>query len=181
MDNEHFGKYLSYILRHNPQKIGVNMCENGWVSVDELVYKINQNNSEQIDISVLYEIVENNNKKRYSFNSDKTKIRANQGHSIHVDVELKEITPPNTLYHGTATKYEGSIDKDGLIAKTRLYVHLSENIETALNVGKRHGTPLIYEIDCKSMVDENNIFYLSENNVWLTKYVPSRFLSKKQL
>ena len=118
-----------------------------------------------------------NNKKRYSFNDDKTKIRAVQGHSIEVDLELKEVVPPAILYHGTAFKNLESIKKDGIRKMNRQYVHLSMDEETAKNVATRHsGKYIILEIDTKAMLKENYKFYLSENKVWLTDFVPSKFI-----
>ena len=114
----------------------------------------------------------------YTFNEDKTLIRANQGHSVPVDVELKECIPPEILYHGTGMKYVASIDSQGLLSKSRLYVHMSADMDTARNVGSRHGKPVIYAIDCQSMAADGYKFYLSKNHVWLTKHVPANYLSK---
>lgn len=130
-------------------------------------------------MEMLEEIVSTDNKQRYSFNDDKTLIRANQGHSIPVDVELKKAVPPEVLYHGTGEKYVTSINKEGLIPKSRLYVHLSKDEETALNVGKRHGRPVIYKVDAKRMTEEGYEFFLSVNGVWLTKAVPKEYLSRR--
>ena len=124
------------------------------------------------------EIVRTDEKQRYSFNDDHTLIRANQGHSIRVDVELEEKTPPAVLYHRTGEKYMASIDATGLIPKSRLYVHLSSDVETAKKVGSRHGKPVIYTIDCATMAADGYKFYLSANNVWLTKEVPVKYLNK---
>ena len=124
----------------------------------------------------LEEIVRTDNKQRYSFNEDKTKIRANQGHSINVDVELNEAVPPEILYHGTGEKYVESINTEGLKPMSRLYVHLSKDIDTAVNVGKRHGKPVVYKISAGEMHRQGYEFYLSENGVWLTKTVPVNFI-----
>ena len=129
-------------------------------------------------MQILEKIVNDDDKNRYSFNGDKTMIRANQGHSIPVDVELKKLNPPDILYHGTGEKYVESIKKQGLIRKNRLYVHLSDNIEIAEKVGKRHGKPVIYEIDCKKMIEDGIEFFKSENNVWLVESVPVKYLKK---
>ena len=179
MDNIKLGKFLSLILRHKPETIGLNLDENGWADVKNLIDLVNRHQGKLLDFDRLCKIVETNNKKRYSFNFDKTKIRANQGHSIQVDVELKIQNPPDILYHGTAKKYEQSIDEQGLIPKNRLHVHLSADSETAKIVGKRHGELLTYTIDCKRMIAENHIFYISENGVWLTEQVPVKFLIKQ--
>lgn len=127
---------------------------------------------------MLEKIVTEDEKQRYSFSSDGKKIRANQGHSIPVDVELEEAAPPEILYHGTGEKYEASIDDMGLIPKTRLYVHLSTDIETARKVGQRHGKPVLYRVRSGEMYRDGFPFYRSVNGVWLTKSVPARYLEK---
>lgn len=169
-------KYIALILRHKPETIGISLDENGWANVDELIAGIAK--TQPFDMDMLEEIVRTDNKQRYSFNEDKALIRANQGHSIPVDVELEKITPPDILYHGTATKYEAAIDEQGLIPKSRLYVHLSKDVETAINVGKRHGKPVIYQIDSKRMQEDGYDFYCSVNGVWLTKSVPIKYMKK---
>lgn len=171
-------KYLSLILRHKPEAIGITLDEHGWANVDDLITGINK--TQPLTMDLLEEIVRTDDKMRYSFNEDKTLVRANQGHSIPVDVELKEIAPPEYLYHGTGEKYVDSIDKQGLLPKSRLYVHLSNDINTALNIGERHGKPVVYRINCKAMVESCYKFYRSANRVWLTKSVPKEFLYKMQ-
>lgn len=167
-------RFISLILRHKPSEIGIELDEHGWANVAELIEGINK--KQPFDMAQLEEIVASDDKQRYSFNEDKTLIRANQGHSIPVDVELKESLPPDILYHGTGEKYVSSINDMGLIPKSRLYVHLSKDMETAVNVGKRHGKPVIYIIDSKKMAADGYKFYLSVNNVWLTKKVPVEYL-----
>ena len=152
------------------------MDEHGWANVDELIAGIAKTQS--FDMAMLEEIVATDNKQRYSFNEDHTLIRANQGHSIPVDVELKEINPPEILYHGTGEKYVASIDEQGLIPKSRLYVHLSKDEETAVNVGKRHGKPVVYKVHSGDMHRDGYVFYQSVNGVWLTKSVPVKYLEK---
>lgn len=171
-------KFISLILRHKPETIGISLDEHGWADVQELIDGINASGSHRLDIDLLEEIVRTDEKQRYSFNDDHTRIRANQGHSIPVDVELEEKTPPDMLYHGTGEKYVASIDEQGLIPKSRLYVHLSADIPTARKVGSRHGKPVIYSIDCARMTVDGYRFYLSANNVWLTKTVPTKYLRK---
>lgn len=127
-------------------------------------------------MEILEEIVRTDNKQRYSFNDDKTFIRANQGHSIPVDVEPEEKIPPETLYHGTGEKYMDSILESGLIPKSRLYVHLSSDEKTAHTVGSRHGKPVILGVKSGEMHRDGYKFYLSVNNVWLTKTVPTKYL-----
>lgn len=169
-------KYISLILRHKPETIGITLDEHGWANVDELIAGIAKTQS--FDMAMLEEIVATDNKQRYSFNEDHTLIRANQGHSIPVDVELKEICPPEILYHGTGEKYVSSIDEQGLIPKSRLYVHLSKEEETAVNVGKRHGKPVVYKVHSGDMHRDGYVFYQSVNGVWLTKSVPVKYLEK---
>lgn len=127
-------------------------------------------------MDLIEKIVKEDKKGRYSFNDDKTMIRANQGHSVKVDVELKEKTPPEILYHGTGEKYIESILKTGLEKRSRLYVHLSSDVDTAKNVGARHGKPIILKIKTKEMTDDGFKFYLSENGVWLTDNVPTKYI-----
>ena len=129
-------------------------------------------------MDMLEEIVRTDNKQRYSFNEDKTLIRANQGHSIPVDVELKKAVPQDILYHGTGEKNVSSIDKEGLLPKSRLYVHLSKDEDTAVNVGKRHGKPVVYKVDARKMQEDGFEFFLSVNGVWLTKEVPVKYIFK---
>lgn len=166
-------KLISLILRHKPETIGITLDEHGWANVDELIRGVD------IDMKTLEQIVATDDKQRYSFNEDKTLIRANQGHSIPVDVELKETQPPETLWHGTAKKYEYSIFNSGLIPKSRLYVHLSSDVETAVKVGARHGEVLLLRVDAKHMYQDGYKFYLSKNGVWLTKHVPREYLNKE--
>ena len=156
------GKYMSFILRHKPDAIGITLDEHGWANVDELIAGIARDN--EFNMEILEEIVRTDEKQRYSFNEDKTLIRANQGHSIPVDVELEEKEPPEILYHGTGEKYVSSIDAQGLIPKSRLYVHLSKDEETAVKVGSRHGKPVIYIVKAKQMYEDGYKFYLSANH-----------------
>lgn len=168
------GKFFSLILRHKPEEIGIELDKNGWCSVEELIEKINRNGKE-IDEKILDNIVKNNDKARYEFNENKTKIRARQGHSIDVDVELKERVPPRYLYHGTAERFLDSIKEKGIEKGSRQYVHLSEDTETAFNVGKRHGKPCIIKINSEKMYKDGQKFYLSNNGVWLVKYVGTEY------
>ena len=171
-------KFISLILRHKPETIGISLDEHGWADVQVLIDRINASGGHHLDMDLLEEIVRTDEKQRYSFNEDHTLIRANQGHSIPVDVELEEKMPPALLYHGTGEKYVSAIDEQGLIPKSRLYVHLSADIPTAKKVGSRHGKPVIYTVDCRRMADDGYKFYLSANGVWLTKSVPVEYLCK---
>lgn len=174
MNLDTISKFISMILRHKPEEIGITLDEHGWANVDELINGISKQ-YKNFGMSELEEIVRTDNKQRYSFNEDKTLIRANQGHSIPVDVELEEKEPPKVLYHGTGMKYVDSINRQGLRPKSRLYVHLSKDKTTATKVGERHGTPFIYTINSEQMYKDGHKFYLSVNGVWLTKEVPTKY------
>jgi len=169
-------KYISLILRHKPEVIGISLDEHGWANVDELIQGVNK--SHPLDMEILERIVAEDEKQRYSFNEDKTLIRANQGHSIPVDVELEEVQPPEFLYHGTGEKYTEAIDRQGLVPKSRLYVHLSVDIETARKVGSRHGKPVVYIVKSGEMCRDGKKFYRSVNGIWLTKGVTVQYLAK---
>ena len=176
MSDKSTSKYISLILRHKPEVIDISLDEHGWAVVDDLIRGVNK--THPLDMESLERIVAQDEKQRYSFNEDKTLIRANQGHSIPVDVELPEVTPPAVLYHGTGMKYKESIDAEGLIPKSRLYVHLSGDADTARKVGQRHGKPVIYTVDAAAMHADGYIFYRSVNGVWLTKKVPAKYLNE---
>ena len=166
--------FISLVLRHKPDAAHITLDEHGWANVEELLDGIN-NTGRKIDMEILEEIVATDNKQRYSINQNKTMIRANQGHSIPVDVELKEQEPPEFLYHGTATGFLDSIINEGLKPMSRLYVNLSKDTETALKVGKRHGDSIILKIYSRDMYKDGCKFYLSENGVWLTKKVDVKY------
>lgn len=170
-------KFLSLILRHKPETIGISLDEHGWANVEELIVGIAK--THEFNMDILEEIVRTDNKQRYSFNEDKTLIRANQGHSIPVDVELEEVEPPSELWHGTGEKYVASIDKQGLIPKSRLYVHLSKDEDTAIKVGARHGKPVLYKVKTGEMMKDGYKFFVSKNGVWLTEKVPVQYLEKQ--
>ena len=171
-------KFISLILRHRPEVIGISLDEHGWANVQELINGINRAGGHVLDMEKLEEIVRTDEKQRYAFNEDHTLIRASQGHSIPVDVEPEEKMPPDILWHGTGEKYAASINGQGLLPKGRLFVHLSSDVETARKVGSRHGRPVIYQIDCKRMAADGYRFFISANQVWLTKEVPPRYLKR---
>jgi putative RNA 2'-phosphotransferase len=172
------GKFLSLVLRHNPGKIQLELDKNGWADVNELIEKCAKKGI-QFTLEELEEIVETNDKKRYSFNEDKTSIRANQGHSIEVDVELTLTTPPEFLYHGTVDKFMDSIRTSGLQKMLRQHVHLSKDLETAIKVGSRRGKPVILTVRSGDMFRAGFPFFLSENQVWLTDAVPPTYIEFK--
>jgi len=165
------GKHLAFLLRHDKEGFEKGLIDkNGWRKVDELI------KSHQYTKELLEEIVETNDKQRYEFNKDKTKIRARQGHSIDVDVELKEELPPDVLYHGTSSKFLESIYKQGILKGKRQHVHLSSDIETAKKVGARHGNPVVLSINTKKMKEDGIKFFKSNNNVWLTEYINQKYI-----
>ena len=170
-------KYMAYLLRHHPEDAGLTLDSQGYTDVDKLLSAL------EIDRATLEEIVANDNKKRYSFDETSTRIRANQGHSVEgVNIEFKRFTPTGKIYHGTAKRFEESIMKNGLIPGSRQYVHLSQDLKTAENVGLRHAKSkvnlVIFEIDYQSMIKDGYEFFISENNVVLTKEVPTKYLKK---
>jgi len=167
-------KALSKFLRHNPEQIGITLKEGGWADVTALL-----NGLKKVGLNInfvdLKEIVVTNDKKRFSFSEDEKLIRANQGHSLKVDLQLKAIKPPDTLYHGTAERFMPSIKKEGLIKRNRHHVHLTENIETAKNVGRRYGKIVLLKINTKQMHQDGYKFYCSTNGVWLVDEVLPKY------
>lgn len=176
MDLTKTSKYLSLILRHKPEAARITLDEHGWADVEELIAGIQK--TRPFDFKTLSKIVETDHKQRYSFNEDHTLIRANQGHSIPVDVELPVAVPPKVLWHGTGQKSVASIDEQGLLPQSRLYVHLSGDPDTARKVGSRHGKPVVYQVHSGQMAEDGYVFYRSVNGVWLTKRVPPEYLEK---
>ena len=177
MSKDRLSVFISLILRHKPEEIGITLDKHGWANVKELIAGIN-NTGRKIDMKILEEIVRTDNKSRYSFNENKTLIRANQGHSIPVDLEFKEVVPPSILYHGTATRFLDNMKRQGIKSMNRLYVHLSKDLETAIKVGGRHGNCVVLAIDTEKMSEDGIKFYLSENNVWLTKHVDWKYVKE---
>jgi putative RNA 2'-phosphotransferase len=172
-------KFLSLVLRHSPETIHLNMDKNGWVNINELISNANKYKNMRLNTDLIKLVVETDDKQRFIISDDGKRIRANQGHSITVDLELENKTPPDVLYHGTASRFLDSIMKGGLKPISRQYVHLSSTEETALTVGKRHGNPVVLYIDAKNMYEEGYKFYLSENKVWLVDNVPVKYINIK--
>ncbi len=170
-------KYISLILRHRPEVIGITLDEHGWTDAEQLIRGVQRTRT--FDREMRKEIVRTDEKQRYSFSPDGTRIRANQGHSVPVDVELPVAEPPEYLYHGTGQKYVKSIDQTGLVPKGRLYVHLSKEVDTAVKVGSRHGQPVIYRVSSGRMKRDGHVFYRSVNGVWLVKAVLVEYLEKQ--
>lgn len=168
-------KFISLVLRHKPETIGLVLDANGWANVDDLLRLARQNGT-AIDRALLEKIVAESDKKRFAFDESGERIRANQGHSIDIDLALSPAAPPTVLYHGTATRFLDSIRQQGLVRGQRQHVHLSADESTALRVGQRHGKPVVLQVAASEMVEEGHLFYLSANGVWLTDAVPTRFL-----
>lgn len=169
-------KFLSYILRHKPEAIGITLDADGWVNIDFLIQQAYQH-GEYLTKELILEVVKTSDKKRFTISDDGLKIRAAQGHSTEqVDINYIEQTPPEFLYHGTATRFIESIKQQGLIAGNRHYVHLSADEQTANAVGKRHGKPIVLKVSSSIMYQQGFKFYLADNGVWLTKTVPINFL-----
>ncbi len=172
-------KFLSLVLRHKPETIGIELDEHGWVDIDILILKINDF-GKKLTKEELYFIVENNPKKRFAINETNHKIRANQGHSININLGFDPIQPPEILYHGTAQRFLERIFENGLEKRNRHHVHLSADKATAMSVGQRHGKPIILKIKALEMFQDGFQFFLSENGVWLTDKVPCKYFNKNE-
>jgi putative RNA 2'-phosphotransferase len=164
-------KFLSLVLRHQPELIGLRLSPEGWADINELIAKAAEKNI-VLSQEVICSVVQTNDKQRFSLTADRTCIRANQGHSIPVELHLPEQVPPPFLFHGTASRFLPSIKEKGLLPGTRQHVHLSADAATALQVGSRHGKPVVLQIDTAQMYKVGCKFFLSENNVWLVDAVP---------
>ena len=163
-------KFLSLVLRHKPDAIGISLDPEGWASIEEILEKSAANLG--LSRERISEIVRDNDKQRFSISEDGQYIRANQGHSIKVDLGLGSVEPPETLFHGTATRFLASILEQGLLPRNRQHVHLSADIRTARKVGIRHGKLALLKVGSGEMARNGHLFYQSENGVWLTDHVP---------
>jgi putative RNA 2'-phosphotransferase len=172
----HLSKFLSFVLRHKPDSVGIQLDSEGWTDIDELIEKSNAA-GKLLTREELLHIEQNSDKKRFTISADGRRIRAAQGHSVAVDLGLEPREPPPELYHGTAVRSVDAILIEGLTPRMRQQVHLSVDTETARRVGLRHGKPAIFEIDTLSMSLKQYRFYLADNGVWLTDRVPPEFLT----
>lgn len=168
-------KFLSLVLRHQPEKVGLNLDREGWVTVSELLAAFEAQGF-PLTAEELHEVVRDNDKKRFSFSPDMSSIRANQGHSVTVELGYEPSQPPPVLYHGTAERFLSSIRQEGLLKKRRHHVHLSDNPETAEAVGRRYGKPVVLRIESERMEMAGYMFFRSENGVWLTESVPAEYI-----
>ncbi|MEP6020375.1 MAG: RNA 2'-phosphotransferase [Paracoccaceae bacterium] len=173
-------KFLSLVLRHKPEEIDLQLDKHGWVEVDQLLRKMKKANR-RLNREELIQIVEANEKKRFTLSEDGLRIRAAQGHSIDVDLGLQALRPPNELYHGTASANLDAIFADGLNSGRRQQVHLSLDQETAERVGQRHGKPVVLRVEAEKMFKDGFVFFRADNGVWLTDEVPTRFLGFGQI
>ncbi|MEY4902393.1 MAG: hypothetical protein RLZZ292_208 [Bacteroidota bacterium] len=174
METKQLSKFLSLVLRHQPEKIGIPLDEKGWTAIPILLEKMS------ITLAQLEYIVENNDKKRFVFNADQTQIRANQGHSVEINLGYLPSTPPPILFHGTTKRNVASILEQGILKQARHHVHLSSDNHTAHTVGSRYGSPIILAIDAQKMHDDGLLFYCSDNNVWLTDKVEAKYIRKRK-
>jgi putative RNA 2'-phosphotransferase len=168
-------KFLSFVLRHKPETIGLTLDENGWANLEELV-RLANDHGHTLTIKDIADVVANSDKQRFAMDSSGGRIRANQGHSIQVDLELTALQPPELLYHGTAKRFLASIRSDGLLKQARHHVHLSSDANAAALVGGRHGRPVVLTVRAGQMSCNGHLFYRSENGVWLTDQVPTAFI-----
>ncbi|MGM9613540.1 MAG: RNA 2'-phosphotransferase [Butyricicoccus sp.] len=174
---ERLSRYLSFVLRHHPEAAGITLHRKGaWAEVDALLHGV-QRAGKPLDLPLLEKIVCEDRKQRYSFSPDHRYIRANQGHSVDVDLGFEPLEPPAVLYHGTATRFLDSIRAEGITRQSRQYVHLSRDVKTAFAVGGRHGIPVVLELDAAAMHRDSIPFYLSENGVWLCDAVPWHYVA----
>ncbi|GAB7129281.1 RNA 2'-phosphotransferase [Silvimonas sp. JCM 19000] len=168
-------KFLSLVLRHKPEQIGLTLDANGWADLDELIELARQYGA-QLDRPTVLEIVATSDKKRFALNEDQSRIRASQGHSVAIDLALAPVEPPAMLFHGTATRFVDSIREQGLRPGSRQHVHLSQDVATATTVGARHGRAVVLTVDTAAMQRDGKVFYRSENGVWLTLAVPPQYI-----
>jgi putative RNA 2'-phosphotransferase len=176
-DITQLSKFLSLVLRHKPDTVGISLDTEGWASIDELIVK-SQAAGTPLTREQLLKVVATSEKKRFSISEDGQQIRAAQGHSVAVELGLSARQPPAVLYHGTATRFLESILATGLKPQTRRQVHLSADEATAYQVGQRHGKPVVLLVDALGMQAQGSSFYLADNGVWLTDHVPAQFLSQ---
>jgi len=174
--DKQISKFLSLILRHRPQVVGITLENDGWVAVDALLEAL-EKQKRGISLSDIQRVVAENDKQRFAFSEDGLRIRANQGHSVKVELNYPVAQPPEKLFHGTATKFLNTILRDGLRKMKRHHVHLSASVETASKVGVRHGELVLLQVESGKMSLDGHVFYCSANGVWLVDHVPPQYLS----
>lgn len=177
-DPVRIGKFLSYILRHRPDTIGITLDREGWANITDLVAAAAKS-GKRFDREIIEAVVASNDKRRFALSEDGQRIRAVQGHSLKdIDLGYAGKVPPEFLYHGTATRFLESILEKGLSPRSRQYVHLSQDPKTATMVGKRHGVPVVLLIAAAKMHEKGHKLYQAENGIWLTLRVPAEFITK---
>lgn len=169
-------KFLSYVLRHHPDALGIELDKHGWVDIESLLTAAHKQ-QKSWSRELIEEVVRSNDKQRFRISDDGQRIRANQGHSTGIDLALPSQEPPTVLYHGTADRNLDSILANGLLKRTRQHVHLSDHRDTARVVGSRHGRAIVLQVASQTMHNHSHQFYRSDNGVWLTEHVPAEFLS----
>ena len=172
-------KFMSKYLRHEPEALGLNLELGGWVLIADLLEGAGKLGF-PITREELLQVVAENDKQRFALDETVTKIRANQGHSTSVDLQLVEVEPPPQLFHGTVSKFLDAILVEGLKKMNRHDVHLSKDVETAAKVGERRGKPVILIVDSAMMAADGYKFRLSENGVWLTDHVPPKYIRRNE-
>ncbi len=172
-------KFLSLVLRHHPETIGIQLDQNGCTNISDLI-EATSRHGRQLDHTLLMRVVHENDKQRFAISEDGRRIRANQGHSIEVDLDLTSQAPPQVLYHGTVRRFLTGIQREGLVPGRRQYVHLSPDERTAHLVGKRRGKPIVLRIRAQQMATAGTPFFLSRNGVWLTAHVPPEYIEFPQ-
>jgi putative RNA 2'-phosphotransferase len=177
--HEKTSKFLSFVLRHQPQSIGLELDAQGWAEMQALIDAANQH-GRRLTPELIRDVAANCEKQRFCISDDGQRIRANQGHSVKIDLALPASQPPDVLYHGTATRFMASIEKSGLIPNGRHHVHLSADVGTARNVGSRHGVPVILKIDARRMTEDGIRFMQSQNGVWLCDAVLPTYFSRME-
>ena len=168
-------KFLSYVLRHDPARIGIELDDGGWVDVADLIRCARQSGV-HLSEEILEDVLASGGKERFSLNEDGTRIRANYGHSVPIELDMKPERPPATLYHGTAKRFLNRIFHEGVTSRSRQYVHLSVDRETAVRVGGRHGDPVVLAIDAGRMCDEGAEFFVAPGDIWLTRSIPVEYI-----
>jgi putative RNA 2'-phosphotransferase len=175
--NDAASRFLSYLLRHRPDSIGLQLDAGGWAIIDDLV-RLSANSPTPLSATTIAAIVQTNDKQRFVVSPDGTRVRANQGHSVDIDLELAPTTTPPVLFHGTAQRFLASIERDGLQPRGRQHVHLSRERATALTVGRRHGRPVVLRVDAAALHAAGQPFFVSANGVWLVAAVPPPYLQR---
>lgn len=175
-ERKKISKFLSLVLRHQPQTIGIELDESGWVDVDVLMSALSRHNK-GMSRETLEEVVDTNDKQRFSFSEDGTRIRANQGHSVDVELGYESATPPEILYHGTPQQFVEAIRSEGLNKMNRHHVHLHIDVATSTAVGQRRGKPVLLEVRALDMRQAGHEFFVTPNDVWLTDSVPPKYIN----